>query len=102
MIESYQRPIRGVMAVGALPAVVVHFGGVTRKTILIHRMVESDRIPCFGIGVAAQAVPFIVIFGGLRHMAGDTFRPAAVLVSRFLPGGCVSVAIHTFTRVVIG
>ena len=102
MIKSDQRPIRGVVAVGALPAVMVHFSGVTRKTILIHRMVERDHIPCFGIGVAAQAVPFIVVAGGLRYVAGDTFHPAAVLVSRFLPGGCVSVAIHTLTRVVIG
>ena len=102
MVKSDQRPIRGVVAVGTLPAVVIHFGGVTGKTILIKRMVENDLFPGIGIGVAAQAVPFIVVAGGLRHVAGDTFCPAAVLISCFLPGGSIGVAIDTLTRVVIG
>ena len=102
VIESYQQPIRGVVAVGALPAVMVIFSGMAGETVVIQRMVESELFPGIGIGVAAQAVPFIVVAGGLRHVAGDTFRPAAVLVSRFLPTRGVGVTIHTLTRVVIG
>ena len=66
-------------------------------------MVKVDLFPGVRIGVAAQAVPFVMVQGYLSNVTGEALLPTAVFISRFLPGGGVGVALDTLSPgVVIG
>ena len=102
MIKCHQRPIRGVVAIGTLTAVVMPICDVTAPTIGIRFMVKSDLFPDICIGMAAQAVAFVMVNGSLRSMAGDTFSPAAVFIGRFLPGRGIRMAFDTLPGIMVG
>ena len=102
MIKCHQRPIRGVVAIGTLTAVVMPICDVAAPTIGIRFVVENDLFPDIRIGVAAQAISFVMVEGGLRRVAGDTFNPTAVFIGRFPPVNGIGVAFDTLSRVVTG
>ena len=102
MIKCPQRPIRSVVAIGTLTAVVVPVCEVAGHTIGIRFMVKSDLFPDIRVGMAAQAVAFIMVSRSLLSVAGDTFSPTAVFIGRFLPGYSIRMAFDTLPGIMVG